>query len=286
VSDLEIDVFHFDTEKQSFEDFGQPNGTIYWFGRDLMRFLGYENYTAFKGAINKAISTCATLGIPILDNFIEVHREIEEKSVPDYKLTRFACYLTAMNGDVRKPQIARAQAYFVAMADAFRQYIRDAENIERIQIREDVSEHEVALSGLAYRSGVNCYPLFQNAGYRGLYNMDLKVLKGRKGIELNRSLLDFMGKEELAANLFRITQTEARIRNENVRGQAALENTAEAVGRRVRATILETGGNPPEQLPIAEDIKLVRGGLKKTSREFVRLDKIRKKALPLLSDSD
>jgi DNA-damage-inducible protein D len=115
--------------------------------------------------------------------------------------------------------VAAAQVYFVTVAEAFRQYVQNAQNVERVQIREELSERERVLSGIAHTAGVNVYAFFQNAGYRGMYNMDLGRLKDLKGIDQSRSLLDFMGKEELAANLFRITQTEAKIKNDNsVRG--------------------------------------------------------------------
>jgi DNA-damage-inducible protein D len=116
------------------------------------------------------------------------------------------------------------------------------------------------------------YALFQNAGYRGLYNMDLYQLRRLKRVDTGRSPLDFMGKQELAANLFRITQTEAKITQEKIRGQTALENTAHTVGRKVRETMIEISGNRPENLRPANDINNVRQGLKKTEKEFAKLD--------------
>src|SRR6266545_4507350 len=215
----EMDVFHFDEGRPSFEDLGHDGDSHFWYARDLMVMLGYESYNAFQNAMNKAIGTCTTLGIPVLENFSQVQRDIDGLPVHDCKLSRFACYLSTMNGDVRKPQIAAAQAYFANTAEVVRTYIQNASNIERVQIREDISERERSLSGVARQAGVEQYPLFQNAGYRGMYNMDLRRLKQVKGVDQKRPLLDFMGKEELAANLFRLTQTEAKIKKENVRGQ-------------------------------------------------------------------
>jgi DNA-damage-inducible protein D len=267
-----IDYFHFEEEYTNFEDYAQTNGGRTWFARDLMNMLGYESFTSFENAINKAIQACTTLKIPILDNFIPLQRDIEGKALRDYKLSRFACYLTAMNGDVKKPQVAKAQAYFAAMAETVRKHLQNAQNVERLLIRGDVSERERSLAGVAKMAGVEYYAFFQNEGYRGMYNMSLGNLKGYKGVDQSDCLLDFMGKEELAANLFRITQTEARIKTERVRGQDALETTAFEVGRKVRRTMDEISGTRPENLPIAEDIRLVQRGLKRTQREFAKID--------------
>lgn len=259
---------------------GLSNGGRYWLARDLMNMLGYESYPAFRGVINRAIATCATLGIPIENNFIPTQREIDGQFYEDYKLSRFACYLVAMNGDVKKPRVAAAQAYFATVAEAVRQYIQSAENVERVLIREELSDREKSLSGVAKGTGVVNYAWFQNAGYRGLYNMDYSLLKRLKGVPEGRSLLDFMGKEELAANLFRITQTEAKLRNGNARGQYPAERVAEHVGRKVRQTMLELSGTSPESLPLAEDLRTVKSGLKKTHREFGKLDRTHRKRLP------
>lgn len=276
----ELEVFHFNGERENFEAFGQSNGGRYWFARDLMQMLGYESFAAFKGVVNRAIATCATLGIPIENNFIPIQREIDRQFFDDYKLSRFACYLAAMNGDVKKPQVAAAQAYFASVAEAVRQYIQSAENVERVLIREELSDREKSLSGVAREAGVVNYAWFQNAGYRGLYNMDYNLLKRLKGVPEERSLLDFMGKEELAANLFRITQTEAKLRNGRISGQFPAAIVAERVGRKVRQTMREISGTAPEGLAIAEDMRVVKSSLKKTHREFGKLDKRQQKRLP------
>jgi DNA-damage-inducible protein D len=178
-----------------------------------------------------------------------------------------------MNGDPKKPQVAQAQAYFVQWAEACRLYLEQAEGVERVAIRGEISEHERTLSGTAKAAGVVEYGLFQNAGYRGLYNMDLWQIRRRKGVPQGRSPLDFMGKTELAANLFRVTQTEEKIRAEKIRGQKPLERTAEGVGRKVRQTMIEISGKRPEELPPAEDIKEVHKKLKTSHREIRKLDR-------------
>ena len=272
----EEDVFHFDDSRPHFDGLCRKNGITYWYARDFMKMIGYQTFSSFQKAVQKAIASCTTLGIDILENFQQVDREIDGKLEKDYKLSRFACYLTAMNGDSKKSEVARAQAYFAAVAETFKRYIDQAEDVERVLIRDEISLHEKSLSGVAKKAGVTEYHFFQNAGSRGLYNMNMSDLKNRKGLigkESSRSLLDFMGKQELAANLFRVTQTEAKLENEGIRGQKAAERAAEAVGRKVRETMIEISGSTPESLPLARDLKQVKGDLKASSKEFKRLDK-------------
>ncbi len=273
-NNYEITVFHFNDSKTNFDDMGYDNDARHWYARDLMQLLEYESYASFRSVINKAISACASLNINITENFIETQRNIDGKDRQDFKLSRFACYLVAMNGDSKKPQVAKAQVYFVAIAETFRNYIEGAENVERVLVRDEVSGREKSLSGVASEHGVEQYQFFQNAGYRGLYNKNLSDLKAYKGFDqLKRSLLDFMGKEELAANLFRLTQTEAKIKKDSIYGQAPLEETAETVGRKVRKAMMEISGNAPEDLPLSEDIKRVKTKLRVTERKLKKIDK-------------
>jgi DNA-damage-inducible protein D len=267
MSDLQ--VFHFDENQPNFEAFGRNNGFRHWLASDLMRMLDYSSIGPIRKAINKAMAACANLGVAINENFRETKTA---EGAQDWCLSRFACYLTVMNGDPRNPKIALAQAYFVTQAEAFRQYVQEADGVERVLIRGEVSEREKALSGTVKQHGVENYAFFQNAGYRGMYNMDFSHLIKKKGAPAGRSLLDFMGKTELAANLFRITQTEEKIRNEGIRGQRPLERTHETVGKEVRETMRRIGGTLPENLPLADDIKSVRSGLKRTGKEFAKLD--------------
>jgi DNA-damage-inducible protein D len=268
-----MEVFHFQDDRTSFEDFGESNGFRSWSARKLMECLEYENYSAFKKAVNKAMAACGTLNIPIDENFVRSRITIDGKEVEDYRLSRFACYLTVMNGDVKKHQVAMAQAYFAAIADSFRQYLEQADNIERLSIRDEVTDREKSLSGVAKSCGVTVYPYFQNSGYRGMYNMNLNALKQYKGIpDMKRSLLDFMGKDELAANLFRITQTELKLRNEGITTQQRCENAAYAVGQDVRQTMQRISNTTPEDLPLAGDIKHVSKNLKGAHKGFKQLD--------------
>lgn len=273
---IQLDVFHFDKNKKGFDDYSYKNGGVYWYASDIIKLLGYESMTSFRNVINRAIAACASLNIDVQENFKQEDRVIEDKKVHDYKLSRFACYLVSMNGDPKKQEVAKAQFYFAAIAETFRNYIEAVENVERVLIRDEITDREKSLSGTAHERGVINYQLFQNAGYRGMYNMNLnklKTLKGLTGSNLKRSLLDFMGKEELAANLFRVTQTESKIKNENVRGQVNLEKTAEVVGKKVRNTMIEISNTRPEALPLHEDIKNVEKQLKVTNKKLKQIDK-------------
>lgn len=269
-------VFHFDQENLNFNDLAKDiGGFTYWSAREYMEMLGYESYEAFRKAINKAISTCTTLDIDVTENFQQTTIDNAGRLEKDFRLSRFACYLVAMNADPKKLKVAQAQAFFAATAETIRRYVDNAEDVERVLIREEVSTHEKALNSAAKTAGVSDqgFALFQNAGYRGMYNMNLSQLKQHKGLQqANRSLLDFMGKDELAANLFRLTQTELKLKNDQVRGQTNAERVAEDVGKKVRKTMLEISGTKPEDMELAEDIKKVRTSLKHTHKGLNQID--------------
>lgn len=155
----------------------------------------------------------------------------------------------------------------------FQRAIKGVEDVERVDVREQVSQHEVSLNRTAKAHGVENYAFFCDAGYRGLYNMSLRDLKEYKGFEAKgRTLLDFMGKAELAANLFRITVTDARINGGDIRGQKALESTATSVGREVRQVMLRDGGEAPENMKLSPDIKKVESDLKRTAKGLKAAD--------------
>jgi len=270
------ELFTFDDEQSGFESLVNANGDAYWYASDLAKMLGYDNYRPFLKAIQKAMTACVTLEISMEDNFRQEPRTVRGEEILDYRLSRFACYLTSVNADVSKPRVAEAQAYFLTLAEAFRQYVQGPDNVERVLTRDQVSQREKSLSGAAHQAGVSNYALFHDKGYRGLYNMSLQRLKQYKGYTGKQPLLDFMGGTELAANLFRITQTEEKIRKEKITGQRNLEDTAYTAGRMVRETMQKISGDRPEDLPLAENIKQVRSGIKRASREFKKLDKPKK----------
>jgi DNA-damage-inducible protein D len=265
------DLFHFQNDTPNFEALALENGFTYWLKSSLANSLGYADGKSIEKAMNKAMTVCLTLNIPVFENFVQIESASEKN---DFKLSRFACYLTVMNGDVRNPLVAHAQAYFAGLADAFAAHTK-ADSVERVLIRGEISEREGTLSSTAKTHGVENYAFFQNAGYRGLYNMNLTRLKNHKGLgdKTKGSLLDFMGKDELAANLFRITQTEAKIRNESIRGQNNLERTAEGVGRDVRNTMIKISGQKPEELKLEiNSITDVKKGIKLTHKELKKID--------------
>ena len=246
------------------------DGRVTWSARDFMARLGYDNFRAFeKVALNRAIGTCSTLGIAVTDHF----RQSSSPEGLDYELSRFACYLIAMNGDIRKPQVAAAQAYFVAAAEAIRLYAQSANEIDRILVRDEIAGRSRSLSSTAKQRGVDRFHLFHDAGYLGMYNMHVRQLMDYKGMpDAGRSLLDFMDKRELAANLFRLAETEERLKMSPTRGQRPAEQIATTVGRKVRHMMMEDGGSAPEDIPLAQDIKAVQRSLKRTEKEFAKLN--------------
>ncbi|HDR0641565.1 DNA replication protein DnaD [Pasteurella multocida] len=256
----------------TFDDFANQNGIVYWYASDLAMMLGYNDMQAISKAINKAYAVCNNLNIPIVDNFIQTSSPNTQN---DLKMTRFACYLTVMNGNISNPKVAAAQAYFAGLAAEIHAVCQSAEEVDRVYLRGDISDREKSLSHIAYRHGVDNYAFFQNAGYRGMYNMNIKALKNKKGLfDDKASLLDYMNNEELAANIFRVTQTEAKIRNQNIRGQAALENAAETVGRAVRNVMIQNTGTAPEDLKLSQDkINKIQSNIKKTHKALTKHDK-------------
>ena len=257
----ELSLFHFEAGRPSFEDLGQPNGTTHWSEQVLMESLGYEVQQTFRKAVMRAKQACLSVGLQCEEHFI---------LQPDgsHIFTRFGCYLVAMNGSPSKPQVAAAQAYFAALAQTFQSHIEHADGIDRMLIRDELTGGQKSLASTAKQHGVQNYAFFQNAGYRGMYNMTLNRLCELKGIKTGTQLMDRMGKAELAANLFRITQTDEKIKNQNIKGQAALENAARTVGQTVRKTMIETSGTKPELLPLSEDIGQVKKKIKGTSRNL------------------
>lgn len=256
----------------TFDDFANQNGIVYWYASDLAMMLGYSDMQAINKAINKAYAVCNNLNIPIVDNFIQAS---SANTANDLKMTRFACYLTVMNGNISNPKVAAAQAYFASLAAEIHAVCQSAEEVDRVYLRGDISDREKSLSHIAYKHGVDNYAFFQNAGYRGMYNMNIKALKNKKGLFDDRaSLLDYMNNEELAANIFRVTQTEAKIRNQNIRGQEALENAAETVGRAVRNVMIQNTGTAPEDLKLSQDkINKIQSNIKKTHKALTKHDK-------------
>jgi DNA-damage-inducible protein D len=265
---------YFEVEHPAFEDFYHENGQAYWYASDFIHWLGYKEYSPIMPPISKAMSVCISIPAVITaDHFREEVRRLGGKPVKDFKLSRFACYLVSMNADIKKPQVAKAQAYFAAFTASVQEYVKSYEDIERVPLRKDISEREKALFSTAKQAGVVRYDYFANKGYMGLYNMPIHKIRELKGIPSGETPLDYMGSEELGANIFRITQTNAKIKRENIRGQDGLEQAALQVGQTVRKAIQETGGTMPEELPPEVHVKKIKSELKKTSKELDKADK-------------
>jgi DNA-damage-inducible protein D len=261
-----------DNEIVGFEGAAHNNGESTWSAREFGAFLGYADYRTFRsGPIERAIVACMNASIPVSENFRDATSVIEGRSVPDLLLTRFGCYVVAMNADPKKERVAEAQVYFAGLADTFKDYLDAAAEVERLAYRGELTQSETDLSATAQRHGVHDFALFQSAGYRGMYNMSMGRLRLIKSVPSGRSPLDFMRSRELAANLFRITQTDAKITNENLVGQGPLESAAEEVGTKVRQAMIELSGTPPEALPAADDIRGSRKTLKRTHKSLRQL---------------
>lgn len=246
------------------------NGVEYWSARDLQPCLGYSQWRDFKNAIKKAIKSCDQSGNYAPHHFADVRKPIlggkgATQIVEDYHLSRFACYLIAQNGDPRKPEIAQAQKYFAIQTR--RQELSDemAADLERLEARQQASVEFKALSSAAKDAGVQnaMFGIFHDAGYKGLYGgIGVDAIKARKGIPPKEQLMDRMGTTELAANLFRMTQTRDKLKREKGKSQRDAIETHEGVGKEVRAAISKIGGTLPENLPPAEPISKVKKRIK------------------------
>lgn len=250
----------------SFEDFKNQNGITYWWATDLMTMLGYKDLKSFQKVLDRTTKAFVALNIPHYENIIAV----SEGDSYNFKLTRFACYMAVMNADSKKQEVASAQVYFAQQTRKFELYIQNNEEIERLVIREELTEGNKSLASIAKQHNITDYAKFQNAGYIGMYNMESWKLEKKRNVKKGR-LADYMGRTELAANLFRITQTEERIKSKNITGQSALEQTHFNVGREVRNIIIENVGKSPENLVQEKELpdikKELKAGYKKMKEE-------------------
>jgi DNA-damage-inducible protein D len=260
----------------SFEDFKNENGMCYWWASDLMIMLGYPNMKSFQKVLDRATKAFVSLGIPHYDNMLAEQRTIDGNTFQDFRLTRFACYISVMNGDPKKIEVAKAQAYFAQLTRQFELFIENSQNIDRLLIREDIIEGNKSLSSTAKQAGVEDYAKFTNAGYLGMYNMPSWKLENKRGVDKGK-LMDYMGRTELAANLFRITQTEERIKSRQIKGQMNLEQTHYEVGKEIRKIVKENTGVVPEELPMEKQLPEVKKNLKLGYKKMLKEDKIKPK---------
>ena len=252
-----------DVEKnnKSFEDIKHVNecGVEYWYARELMPKLQYSNWQNFEKIINKAKISCKNSDISVLDHFTDINKMVQigsgaYRKQSDYKLTRYACYLIAQNGDSRKKVIALAQTYFAVQTRkqeiSEKEYSMLTEDEKRFYQRNLTRKGNYSLNQAAKNAGVKNFDKFHNSGYKGLYNGETADdIAKRKGLRYREDILDNMGSTELIANLFRISQTEEKLVRDKIQTEKEANITHYNVGSKVRKTIKELGGTMPEDLP-------------------------------------
>lgn len=252
-------------EYKRFEDIKKlkEDGTEFWSARELAEVLEYAQWRNFQNVIDRAMIASENSGHKVSDNFVEVNKNIDagatNKKVKDYELTRYACYLIVQNGDPRKEVIALGQTYFAIQT--YRQELADHfnelnEDRKRLVVRGDIKQWNQMLAETAHNAGVITneeFAIFQNAGYIGLYGgLDVEGIHAKKGLKIKQKILDFMGSTELIANLFRISQTEEKIRLDKVKNAMTATDIHYSVGKEVREAIKNIGGTMPEDLPVPE----------------------------------
>ena len=258
------------------------NGVEYWTSRSLWKILEYTEYRHFLPVIEKAKLACENSGQKVEDHFEDILEMIVigkggERQVDSVKLSRYACYLIVQNADPSKTIVAQGQTYFaiqtrIAEVQQMKEYQElTSEEEKRLFLRSELLQHNSQLASAAKDAGVidsRDYAIFQNYGYQGLYGgMTAKDIHARKGLKKSQKILDHMGSTELAANLFRATQTEEKLKRENIKGKQKANMTHYEVGAKVRQTIKELGGTMPENLPVEESIKVVERKRQKQLKE-------------------
>lgn len=266
-----------DIEKQHNSIFEQirridENGNEFWSARDMAKVLEYSEYRHFIPVIEKAKEACRNSGQNFMDHFEDYLDMIEigkggKRPVDSVKLSRYACYLIIQNADPSKEIVANGQTYFavqtrIAEIKQMDEYnYLSTEDEKRLFLRNELAKHNAQLASAAKDAGVldsKDYAIFQNYGYKGLYGgLDAKAIHTHKGLKKSQKILDHMGSTELAANLFRATQTEDKLRREQIQGKQKANQTHYQVGAKVRQTIKELGGTMPEDLPTVESIKSI-----------------------------
>lgn len=257
------------------------NENEYWSSRDLAKALEYTNYRNFEKVISKAKEACINSNQEVNNHFVGLNEMVEigssaKRNIKSIKLSRYACYLIIQNADPSKEVVAMGQTYFavqtrIAEIKQMEEYnTLSTEEERRLFLRNEMIQHNIQLVDAAKNAGViepKDYAIFQNYGYKGLYNgLGAKEIHENKGLSKNQKILDHMGSTELAANLFRATQTEEKLKRDNIKGKVNANRTHFEVGVRVRKTIEELGGTMPEDLPSEESIKVIENKLKKLKK--------------------
>lgn len=246
---------------KTFEDIKHidENEIEFWYARELQSVLNYKEWRKFENVINKAKESCKNSDISVFDHFVDVDKMVQigsgaERKQKDYKLTRYACYLIAQNGDTRKKVIALAQTYFAIQTRkqeiSEKEYSSLTEDEKRFYQRNLTKKGNYSLNQTAKNAGVKNFDKFHNFGYKGLYNGETADdIAKRKGLRYREDILDNMGSDELIANLFRISQTEQKLKKDNIQSEKEANKAHYEVGSKIRKTIKELGGTMPEDLP-------------------------------------
>ena len=272
-----------DENNKSFEDIKHidENSVEFWYARELQSVLDYKEWRKFEGVIKKAEISCQNSGIDSFDHFVDVDKMVQigsgaERKQQDYKLSRYACYLIAQNGDSRKKVIALAQTYFAVQTRkqeiTEKKYSMLTEDEKRFYQRNLTRKGNYSLNQAAKKAGVKNFDKFHNSGYKGLYNGETADdIAKRKGLRYREDILDNMGSEELAANLFRITQTESRLKKDNIQGEKQANKTHYKIGKNIREVIAKNGGTMPEDLPTPKKSlkQLEKGNSKKLKNKNI-----------------
>jgi DNA-damage-inducible protein D len=241
-----------------------PTGSEFWSSRDFAQVLGYVNYRHFQAVIEKARTACFNSGQRVEDHFVGIDEMVgigsgALRSVNTVMMSRYACYLVIQNADPSKEIVALGQTYFAVQTRRQELTDKEVEAERRLILRAEMKAHNVQLADAAKGAGVvepRDYAIFQNHGYAGLYGgLMAQDIHARKGLQKGQQILDHMGSTELAANLFRATQAEDKLRREQIVGKDKANRAHREVGAKVRQTIKELGGTMPERLPVAESIK-------------------------------
>lgn len=257
-------------------------GQEFWSARDLAPLLDYRDWRNFLNVLARATQACETSHQEVSDHFVEATKMVvlgsgAQRELEDFHLSRYACYLVVQNGDPAKPVIAAGQTYFAIQTR--RQELADDETFKRLRedekrlfLRNELKEHNKQLVEVAQQAGVATtldFAIFQNHGYQGLYGgLDQKAIHQHKGLKKSQKILDHMGSTELAANLFRATQAEEKLRRDEVKSKQQANQIHFDVGRKVRQTIEELGGTMPENLPSPDkSIRQIEATAKKLNKQ-------------------
>lgn len=246
-------------------------GYEYWEARELMPLLGYLKWQNAEEVISRAINACINSKQAVKNHFTDASKMVAigsntARKVKNWELSRYACYLIAQNGDPRKQEIATAQTYFAIQTRKQELFEQLSYQQKRLLIREDVRKQNKKLFSTARKAGVNNFGRFNNYGYLGLYGLSVKEIKEKKKIGSD-DILDRAGATELAANLFRITQTDDKIVKNKIIGEQPANETHFIVGRKVRKAINDIGGTMPEKLAPEEHVKKLKFNNRKLHRQ-------------------